>query len=63
MDPMENETGKPLMSSFNRDPDEWLAQWRENIILFFFAPSWPETAAQASGTDTWNIVPAGCGRH
>lgn len=22
---------------------EWLAQWRENIVLFFFAPSWPET--------------------
>ncbi len=21
---------------------EWLAQWRENIVLFFFAPSWPE---------------------
>ncbi|MGA2903418.1 MAG: glycosyltransferase family 39 protein [Candidatus Korobacteraceae bacterium] len=29
---------------FNHDPEEWLAQWRENIILFFFAPSWPETA-------------------
>jgi len=29
---------------FNDDPAEWLAQWRENIILFFFAPSWPETA-------------------
>ncbi len=23
---------------------EWLAQWRENIVLFFFAPSWPESA-------------------
>lgn len=22
---------------------EWLAQWGENIVLFFFAPSWPET--------------------
>jgi len=23
---------------------EWLAQWRENIIFFFFAPSWPESS-------------------
>jgi len=23
---------------------EWLAQWRENVVLFLFAPSWPETA-------------------
>ncbi|MGC2109378.1 MAG: phospholipid carrier-dependent glycosyltransferase [Candidatus Korobacteraceae bacterium] len=23
---------------------EWLLQWRENIVLFLFAPSWPETA-------------------
>ncbi len=22
---------------------EWLAQWGENIVLFFFAPPWPET--------------------
>lgn len=22
---------------------EWLAQWRENIVLFLFAPSWPDT--------------------
>ena len=21
-----------------------MAQWRENIVLFFFAPSWPESA-------------------
>jgi len=28
---------------------EWWAQWRENIILFFFAPSWPET-----GTNEWD---------
>jgi hypothetical protein len=30
---------------FNQDRGEWLAQWRENIILFFFTPSWPESAA------------------
>jgi len=36
---------KAACESFNHDPDEWLAQWRENIVLFFFAPSWPETAA------------------
>ena len=29
---------------FNHDPDEWMAQWRENVVLFFFAPSWPESA-------------------
>jgi len=34
---------------FNHDQDEWLAQWRENIILFFFAPSWPE-----SGPGEWD---------
>jgi len=28
---------------YNQDPDEWMAQWRENVILFFFAPSWPES--------------------
>jgi hypothetical protein len=36
---------KTAYEGFNRDRNEWLAQWRENIILFFFAPSWPETAA------------------
>ncbi|MGO9305851.1 MAG: glycosyltransferase family 39 protein [Candidatus Korobacteraceae bacterium] len=35
---------KTAYEQFNNDPDEWLAQWRENIILFFFAPSWPESA-------------------
>ena len=24
---------------------EWFRQWRENIVLFFFAPSWPESTA------------------
>ena len=35
---------KQAYKQFNDDTDasEWLAQWRENIILFFFAPSWPE---------------------
>ncbi len=36
---------KAAYEQFNQDPDEWLAQWRENIILFFFAPSWPETGS------------------
>ncbi len=36
---------KEAYERFNHDPAEWLAQWRENIILFFFAPSWPEVAA------------------
>jgi hypothetical protein len=29
--------------SDHTDLSEWLAQWRENIVLFFFAPSWPES--------------------
>ena len=36
---------KAAYEQFNQDPDEWWAQWRENVILFFFAPSWPETAS------------------
>jgi hypothetical protein len=36
---------KAASDSFNDDPRELLAQWRENIILFFFDPSWPESAA------------------
>ncbi|HKD83208.1 MAG TPA: hypothetical protein VKB58_00575 [Terriglobales bacterium] len=36
---------KAAYDRFTPDRDEWLAQWRENIILFFFAPSWPETTA------------------
>jgi len=35
---------KDVYERFSHDRAEWLAQWRENIILFFFAPSWPETA-------------------
>jgi hypothetical protein len=38
---------KAAYESFNDDPNEWMAQWRENIILFLFAPSWPETAVGA----------------
>ena len=33
---------KNAYERFNVDQDEWLAQWRENVVLFFFAPSWPE---------------------
>jgi len=36
---------KAAYQRFTPDREEWLEQWRENIILFFFAPSWPETAA------------------
>jgi hypothetical protein len=35
---------KSAYESFNHDPSERMAQWRENIILFLFAPSWPESA-------------------
>jgi hypothetical protein len=35
---------KAAYESFNDDPYERMAQWRENIVLFLFAPSWPETA-------------------
>ncbi len=31
-------------ASLNVGADEWLAQWRENIVLFFFAPSFPESS-------------------
>lgn len=34
---------KAAYARYTPDADEWLAQWRENIILFFFAPSYPET--------------------
>jgi hypothetical protein len=35
---------KAAYNRYNDDRDEWLEQWRENIILFFFAPSWPESS-------------------
>lgn len=35
---------KAAYERFTPDAAEWLAQWRENIILFFFAPSYPETS-------------------
>jgi len=31
-----------VYNQFNQDSEERYAQWRENIILFFFSPSWPE---------------------
>ena len=34
---------KEAYASFDNDRDEWLAQWRENVVLFFFAASWPES--------------------
>lgn len=36
---------KAAYAAVRSDPETWLAQWRENIILFFFAPSWPESTA------------------
>ena len=35
---------KAACDRFARDRDEWLAEWRENMILFLFAPSWPESS-------------------
>ena len=32
--------------SLDTEWDEWMAQWRENIIVSLFAPSWPETTSQ-----------------
>ncbi len=43
------EDWKSAYRSLNVDRHEWLAQWGENIVLFFFAPSWPE-----SGQDEWD---------
>ena len=37
---------KAAYAAVRSDPETWLAQWRENIILFFFAPSWPETPVE-----------------
>jgi len=36
---------KDAYDRYNHDPAEWFAQWRENIVLFLFAPSWPESGA------------------
>ena len=36
---------KEAYERFNHNRQDWLTQWRENIILFLFSPSWPETAA------------------
>ena len=29
-------------STLNVGWEEWLTQWRENVVLFLFSPSWPE---------------------
>jgi hypothetical protein len=39
-----SEDWRRAYASLNVSAGEWLAQWRENIVLFLFAPSWPETA-------------------
>jgi Dolichyl-phosphate-mannose-protein mannosyltransferase len=31
--------------ALNVTREEWLAQWRENILVTLFAPSWPETTS------------------
>ena len=36
---------KQACASFNVDRDEWWAQWRENVVLFFFASSWPDSSS------------------
>jgi Dolichyl-phosphate-mannose-protein mannosyltransferase len=41
---------------------EWLNQWGENIVLFFFAPSWPESAGigledRLEGATRWLWAP------
>jgi len=33
---------KQSYQQFSGDADAWLEQWRENIVLFVFSPSWPE---------------------
>ncbi len=40
---------KNAYSGFDTSWDEWLAQWRENIVVFLFAPSWPESVS-----DQWD---------
>jgi hypothetical protein len=37
---------KEAYAAIDADRDELLAQWRENIVLFFFAPSFPEIATE-----------------
>jgi hypothetical protein len=35
---------KAAYELYNHDQSEWWAQWRENVVLFFFSASWPEFA-------------------
>jgi len=37
---------KEAYAAIDADWDELLAQWRENIVLFLFAPSWPEITTE-----------------
>ncbi len=34
---------KNRYAALNVSRQEWLAQWRENMVYFLFAPSWPES--------------------
>ena len=36
---------KDAYAGLNTTKEEWLAQWGENIVVFLFAPSWPETVS------------------
>ena len=35
---------KNAYAGLDVDAQEWLDQWRENLVLFFFSPSWPESS-------------------
>jgi hypothetical protein len=34
---------KAASDSISADPSSWFRRWHENILLFLFAPSWPES--------------------
>jgi hypothetical protein len=36
---------KNAYAGLNTTTQEWLAQWEENIVVFLFGPSWPESAS------------------
>jgi hypothetical protein len=38
---------------FDVDREHWLMEWRENMVLFLFAPSWPEGAVH-DWVDAWD---------
>lgn len=34
-----------VYASFHTSTQQWLARWKENVIVFLFAPSWPENSS------------------